>query len=352
LSVAPVARFSEPLDPASVATSTVAVLSNGTPVAGTVTYDNAARSITFTPTSALAPNTAYQFQLVGEPNGIADLAGNHLAGTTTIAFTTGAAGNQTRYVSDLTWGTASNGWGPPERDRSNGETGATDGGPIRVAGLTYTKGVGVHAHSSIPIDLTGLNCARFQSVVGLDDEVAANGSVRFQVWDGTTTMLTQSDPLTGSSPAATLDIDITGITDLRLVVDDTGGNAYDHADWADAKLQCGPQSSAPTLVLDSPDPDARFAVGDTVSFSGRATASNGSPIPESQLDWDVQIRHCPGGETSSCRGRASALGEAMVTGIVTSIRSERRMTRPSVSLRTFTGSATSSGTLKVHRHES
>ena len=52
-------------------------------------------------------------------------------------------------------------------------------------------------------------------------------------------MLTQSAVITGASATATIDIDITGINNLRLVVTDNGdGNGYDHADWADAKLTC------------------------------------------------------------------------------------------------------------------
>ncbi len=294
---AQVARFSEPLDATTVTSSTVqlATQPGGVAVTGTVTYDNTSRSITFTPTSALTPNTGYRLQLLGGPTGIADLAGNRLA-TVNTTFTTGSDSTTTSYVSDMTWGTVTNGYGPPERDRSNGEQGATDGVPIRVANIAYPKGVGAHANSTIPLDLTGLNCTRFQSVIGVDDEVANNGSVRFQVWNGTTTMLTQSAVITGASATATIDLNITGITNLRLVITDNGdSDAYDHADWADAKLTCG-QTNAPTVVIDTPGTNATYSVGDTVSFTGHATASNGSPIAPLQLQWEVQIRHCPQGD--------------------------------------------------------
>ena len=36
------------------------------------------------------------------------------------------------FISDLTWTSATNGWGPTERDRSNGEDGAGDGGVLRL----------------------------------------------------------------------------------------------------------------------------------------------------------------------------------------------------------------------------
>ena len=62
----------------------------GVAVAGTVTYDNTARSITFTPSAALTANSSYQLQIIGGASGIADLAGNHLT-TVTTTFTTASA---------------------------------------------------------------------------------------------------------------------------------------------------------------------------------------------------------------------------------------------------------------------
>jgi hypothetical protein len=53
------------------------------------------------------------------------------------------------YLSDLTPTDVSSGWGPYERDRANGEQGATDGGPITIRGTVYPKGLGTHAPSSL-----------------------------------------------------------------------------------------------------------------------------------------------------------------------------------------------------------
>ena len=49
------------------------------------------------------------------------------------------------YLSDLPWTSMINGWGPAERDRSNGELGASDGATLTLNGVTYAKGLGVHA---------------------------------------------------------------------------------------------------------------------------------------------------------------------------------------------------------------
>jgi hypothetical protein len=43
--------------------------------------------------------------------------------------------------------------------------------------------------------------------------------------------------MTGSTATKTVDLSVVGKTTLRLVLTDGGdGNAWDHADWADARL--------------------------------------------------------------------------------------------------------------------
>jgi alpha-galactosidase len=42
-------------------------------------------------------------------------------------------------LSDISWVSATNGWGPPEKDRSNGEQGAHDGHAITINGTVYPK---------------------------------------------------------------------------------------------------------------------------------------------------------------------------------------------------------------------
>ena len=78
-------------------------------------------------------------------------------------------------------------------------------------------------------------CTTFQSDVGLDDEVGTNGSVVFQVYlDGTKTY--DSGAMTGATATKSINLDLTGKSELRLVVTNGGDNIdYDHADWADAR---------------------------------------------------------------------------------------------------------------------
>ncbi|WP_461061181.1 beta-galactosidase [Streptomyces pseudoechinosporeus] len=140
------------------------------------------------------------------------------------------------YVSDLTLVKAVNGWGPVEKDASNGESAAGDGRPLSIGGTTYAKGLGAHANSQIRVYLGG-GCTRFTATAGVDDEVGDNGSVSFEVIaDGRS--LFDSPVLYGSDGGATVDVDVTGARWLDLLVDGDGDVSTDHADWADAKLTC------------------------------------------------------------------------------------------------------------------
>src|SRR5205085_12303407 len=85
------------------------------------------------------------------------------------------------YLSDLTWVSATNGWGPVEKDMAVGGDQANDGPPITLNGVVYTKGLGAHAVSEIIYNLGG-NYSTFISDVGVDDRQATNGSIQFQVF--------------------------------------------------------------------------------------------------------------------------------------------------------------------------
>lgn len=140
-------------------------------------------------------------------------------------------------VSSLPFFSATNGWGPVERNTSNGEQAAGDGHPITLNGVVYASGLGTNAVSDVALYLGG-HCTRLTATVGVDDEVGTNGSVTFSVVsDGTT--LNTTPVLTGSSASVSLDVDITGTQLLDLVVGDGGdGNGNDHGDWANAQLTC------------------------------------------------------------------------------------------------------------------
>nr|WP_233289307.1 NPCBM/NEW2 domain-containing protein [Kitasatospora sp. MBT63] len=151
-------------------------------------------------------------------------------------------------LSDLSWSSAVNGWGPVERDRSNGDTAAGDGRTMALRGTQYSRGLGVHAGSEVGYFLGG-TCRNLTVDVGVDDETGGNGSVDFQIWKDDA-KVADSGRLTGRDAVKHLSADLTGGTRLRLVVTDAGdGMSYDHADWAEPRLACGGGPSAGTHPL-------------------------------------------------------------------------------------------------------
>ncbi|MEU3298504.1 NPCBM/NEW2 domain-containing protein [Streptomyces sp. NPDC006678] len=142
------------------------------------------------------------------------------------------------WASDLVWLTSTNGWGPPERDRSNGESGASDGHTLTLAGQTYEKGIGAHADSDIEVYLGG-RCTTFTADTGIDDEINGYGEVAFSV-EADGKVLWTSPKVTGASATVPAEVDVTGARHVRLKVTDTNGSkSGDHADWAGARFRCG-----------------------------------------------------------------------------------------------------------------
>ncbi|MER7534352.1 NPCBM/NEW2 domain-containing protein [Streptomyces sp. NPDC097704] len=141
------------------------------------------------------------------------------------------------WASDLAWLRATNGWGPAERDRSNGESAAGDGHALTLAGQTYAKGIGAHADSDIEVYLGG-RCTTFTADVGIDDEINGYGDVAFSV-EADGRVLWTSPRLTGASATLPVNVDVTGAKHVRLKITDTNGSkSGDHGDWAAARFGC------------------------------------------------------------------------------------------------------------------
>lgn len=140
-------------------------------------------------------------------------------------------------VSDLPWMSTVNGWGPVEKDTSNGESEAGDGNPLTIGGVVYAKGLGVHAQSAVEY-YTGGSCEQLTAQVGVDDEKGLKGSVAFEIWaDGKKAAST--GVLTNADTAQAVSADVSGAQVVRLVVTDGGdGQDSDHADWAEPLLSC------------------------------------------------------------------------------------------------------------------
>lgn len=80
-----VVQFSEPMNAATVTTSSFVLIKDGSGVSGTVSYDSANNTATFTPSSPLSGGELYTVIVTTDA---ADLAGNHMAANTGWQFTT------------------------------------------------------------------------------------------------------------------------------------------------------------------------------------------------------------------------------------------------------------------------
>jgi hypothetical protein len=130
------------------------------------------------------------------------------------------------FLDALTPASISQGYGTLQKNQSVWEK------PMIIGSRRYQRGLGTHAPSKIVYSLDG-KYRRFQTWAGADAntaptitfEVRVDGVVRWK--QGLTTR---------DTPAAWVDLDITGAKTLELHVGDNGEFSADHADWAEARL--------------------------------------------------------------------------------------------------------------------
>ncbi|WP_285530293.1 NPCBM/NEW2 domain-containing protein [Streptomyces lavendulae] len=224
----------------------------GTTLAGSST------GTSFTATG-LSASTPYTFTVKA-----VDAAGNSSGAGSAVDVTTATSGNgQTADLSDLTWSDARSDFGTVQKDKS------VDSNPIKLNGTAYAKGIGTHANSTITYSLNG-GYSRFRSDIGVDDEVGANATVKFEVWGDGVKLYESPSVMTPSSATQSVDVSVAGVKSLVLKVTDAGdGINSDHADWAGAKLIGNPQ--APTALSDLP-------------WTGTPTAGSGTVQKDKSVD--------------------------------------------------------------------
>ena len=245
-----------------------------------------------TPTAATGAGSAAVSFTVAAHTGTTDRTGTLTIGPQTLTIlqkapvatepppgtTPGTTPALVSYLSDLPWTSMKNGWGPAERDRSNGDKLAGDGPTLTLNGRTYAKGLGAHAPSDLRFRLDG-TCSVFEAEMGVDDLVGANGSVVFQVL-GDGLKLFDSGVMTGSTATRLVKLDVTGRVELALLVTDAGnGNASDHADWASARVTCADPATNPTKATAYVE-QAGLAVLEAERYDAMVTRGGKSWVPQ------------------------------------------------------------------------
>ncbi len=129
------------------------------------------------------------------------------------------------WLNDMPTSKFNSDWGTAKANLS------IDGNPLKINGVTYSKGIGTHAIASNAFNLHGTSL-NFNAKVGLDDE--STGSVEFTI-KVDNVIAYQSGVMTKGNAAKEINVDLKGAQLLEISVSDGGnGNGSDHADWVDA----------------------------------------------------------------------------------------------------------------------
>lgn len=125
-----------------------------------------------------------------------------------------------RSYFDLSW---------PPRKNCN-----VSGGPIRLEGRRYERGLGVHAYTSMTWQLAG-EYEQYTATIGIDESVAPRGRAVFRVLcDGKAAY--DSGPIE-QGQATRIKVDLTGVKTLTLECDPGDDlDISDHCNWAAARL--------------------------------------------------------------------------------------------------------------------
>lgn len=181
--------------------------------------------------------------------------------------TEGADGATIIPLSSLDLTNVVNGWGTVNKDKS------IDGNRIKLNGTVYQSGIGAHATGKIVVKLNGA-VTRFQTYVGIDDEVKNKASNTVAICDysvtlrdesGDTDIVSEGTVRAGQEPAF---VEINDLEGWKYLIIDfpegAGGNASDHFDLANAYFEYVEQNSTPPAIVPADDLLASLACATTV----------------------------------------------------------------------------------------
>jgi hypothetical protein len=189
------------------------------------------------------------------------------------------------YISDMPFTTVDNGWGPVERDESNGETAHDDGQHlITIDGTTFSKGIGMHAPGEIVVPLDG-QYSTFKASIGMDDEeLPLIGRSDIEIW-GDGKELAETGVVHTGEVAVNLSVNVTGIQYLSIVARQEGTKNWAHVDLGYARVYPITNTNVSTDDDESPDADPTIVASSTATYLSDMpmTQINGSGPAERDL---------------------------------------------------------------------
>lgn len=197
------------------------------------------------------------------------------------------------YISDMPADYIVQGW----EGMTPGINASIAGRGIKLNGVIYKKGLGLHADSNAVYNLDG-KYSRFTAVIGIDDEINDENSdnsgdgATFRVYsidaEGAEKLLYEKY-IGKTGTAETVDVDVSGAKSLRLETDMGANNTQDHTDWADAKLFYRPEltlSGNTVNVIHAPKGSELIAAvykDDTLVAVSRTAADQVDEVSVSEL---------------------------------------------------------------------
>lgn len=110
-----------------------------------------------------------------------------------------------------------------------------DGGPIKVKGVAYSKGLALHAYTELVYDIGG-NYKDFKAVLGVDDQVGGDSRV-FVVIEGDDRELKSVEVSRKDKKPIDLAVNVKNVKQLKIIVRSANIlDLGDHVDLADAKV--------------------------------------------------------------------------------------------------------------------
>ena len=137
-------------------------------------------------------------------------------------------GEGVALVSELSMKSFRQDWGGPQKDQS------VEHNVITLDKEPFRYGIGSHADANIEYDISG-KFTMLHGVIGLDDESACGDGIVFVV-TGDGRELFRSNRLY-STQKQVLDVDVSGVQNLQLVLEQGGNKNCDHGDWANLWLE-------------------------------------------------------------------------------------------------------------------
>jgi hypothetical protein len=107
--------------------------------------------------------------------------------------------------------------------------------PLRMGGVTYGRGIGVHSYSALTFRVPAA-AQSFAAIVGLDRAAGSRGEVLFRV-EADGQELLRVGPLRRGDAPQSVATDVAGRRKVTLIVEPAGGlDIGDHANWANVRF--------------------------------------------------------------------------------------------------------------------